>query len=55
MPSRSSTSAPPAAKLTWPQVSAFRLKAQCLAERAPREEWLGVVPAMLFRVSPRLH
>ena len=45
MPSRT-TSAPPAAKLTWPQVSAYRLKAQYLSKRAPKRNWARVVSAM---------
>jgi hypothetical protein len=45
MPSRTAA-APPAAKLTWPQVSAYRLRAQYLTERVPREQWPCVVSAM---------
>ena len=45
MPSRATT-APPAAKLTWPQVNAFRLKGQYLSKRAPKRNWEHVVSAL---------
>jgi hypothetical protein len=45
MPSRT-TPAVPAATLTWPQVSAFRLKAQYLSKRAPKRNWERVVSAL---------
>jgi hypothetical protein len=45
MPART-TSPPPAATLSWPQVNAYRLSAQYLSKRAPKRSWERAVSAL---------